>query len=95
MITTIGSLMVLSHDIHYGYEGGYVTNFTIESKEPLSDKKVRGILEFHFNQGMSVNQRKYQWLDFMPTEEDFNCELEIGKHNSYASEEVRLKFKKE
>ena len=72
---TIGNLMVLTHDIHYGYEGGYKYNFTIESDNELTEDEVRTILEKHFNEGLDIDTRKYKRLDYMPTKDDFNCEL--------------------
>jgi hypothetical protein len=90
MIKTIGWLMVLNHDIHYGYEGGQYINFTIESKEPITQEEIRVILEKHFNEGMSIDKRKSEWLDFMPEEDDYNCELTFDKFNEWASQEVNI-----
>jgi len=90
MKKTIGWLMVLTHDIHYGYEGGYETNFTIESKEPLTQDQARAILEKHFNEGKSIDKRKSEWLDFMPEENSMNCELTFDEHNDYASRDFKI-----
>jgi hypothetical protein len=91
MIKTIGWLMILVHDIHYGYEGGQHVNFTIESKESLTEDQVREILEKHFNEGKSVEQRKSEWLDVMPTRHDFNCELTFDEFNDYPNDEIKIK----
>ena len=89
----IGWLMVLTHDIHYGYEGGYRTNYTIESKEDLTEDQIRAVLEKHFNEGKSIQKRKDEWLDFMPEENPFgNDELTFDEHNKYASREVTIKL---
>ena len=83
--------MVLNHDIHYGYEGGRHTNFTIESKEPITQEQTRAILEKHFNEGKSIEKRESEWLDYMPEEHDNNCELTFDVFNKWASGDVTLK----
>ena len=90
MIKPIGWLMVLNHDIHYGYEGGCHINFTIESKGPITQEEIRVILEKHFNEGISIDKRKSEWLDFMPDEHDMNCELTFDEHDKWASQEITI-----
>lgn len=87
MTTIIGNVQILDYDIHYGYEGGYFVNFTIESKVPLTDEQATNVLLKHFNP-KPIEQLKKEWKPFMPEIDDFNLDLTFGKHSKWANQTV-------
>lgn len=83
MVTTIGNTFIYTHDIHYGYESGYSVNFTIKSKNPLTEKEVDAILVKHVNKGKSVQELKDNWENYLPPLNSWENETKIGKHDSF------------
>ena len=89
MSKIIGNVQLLDHDIHYGYEGGPVVNFTIESKKDITKEDALKALYAHFNP-KPIEQLKKEWKRYMPLENDFNLDLHFENHNKWASEEVNI-----
>lgn len=84
----IGHVQILDHDIHYGYEGGYYVNFTVDSDKAITYEEVTNKLYKHFNP-KPIEQLKKEWKPFMPTN-PFNLDLVYDEHTKSTTREISL-----
>jgi hypothetical protein len=80
----IGKAFVYVHDIHYGYESGHDLNFTINSKEPITEDLAIKALLTKYNP-KSIRTLKDEWKDYLSEDE-----FEFGVHSDWAGENLTL-----